>query len=247
MMLNSRNRKRQLKEQWSKDPLLHTPIFGKTMPRDRFLVILSMLHFADEKQVQGDHLYKVHEVLAKIKQTFVAQFSPFQDLVTDESMVLFKGRLMFKQYIKTKRHKFGIKLYMLCDCEKGYVLDFIVYTSAQMEMESIPELGVSGATVATLMKLYLNKGHSLYTDNYYTSTTLSAYLFDRKTNSCGAVRMNRKCMPVLRKKLTRGQTESLASQEMLAVKWRDHGSNSVDHNAQRCHGNTQQGQKDTSM
>jgi hypothetical protein len=54
------------------------------MARDRFLVlvILSMLHFADnERQVQG--LYKAPEVLAKIKQTFVAQFSPFQDLVID--------------------------------------------------------------------------------------------------------------------------------------------------------------------
>jgi hypothetical protein len=91
MMLNSQNRKRQLKEQWSKDPLLHTPIFGKTMARDRFLVILSMLHFADEKQVQSDRIYKVRVVLAKIKQTFVAQFSPFQNLVIDESMVLFKG------------------------------------------------------------------------------------------------------------------------------------------------------------
>jgi hypothetical protein len=166
MMLNSRNRKRQLKEQRLNDPLLHTPIFSKTMARDRFLVKLSMLHFADnKKQVQGDRLYKVHEVLAKIKQTFVAQCSPFQDLVTDESMVLFKGRLMFKQYIRTKRHKFGIKLCMLCDCETGYVLDLIVYTGSQMEMESIPELGVSGGIVATLMKPYLNKGHSLYTDN----------------------------------------------------------------------------------
>jgi hypothetical protein len=71
--------------------------------------------------------------------------------------------------------------------ETGYVLDFIVYTSAQMEMESIPELGVSGATVATLMKLYFSKGHSLYTDSYYTSTTLSAYLFHCKTDSCGTV------------------------------------------------------------
>jgi hypothetical protein len=58
----------------------------------------------------------------------VAQFSPFQDLVIDESVVFLKGRLMFKQYIKTKRHKFGFKLYMLCDCEIGYVLDFVVYT-----------------------------------------------------------------------------------------------------------------------
>jgi hypothetical protein len=101
------------------------------------------------------------------------------------------------------------------------MLDFIVYTGLQMEMESIPELGVLGGIVATLMKLYLNKGHSLYTDNYYTSPTLSVYLFDHKTNSCGTVQLNRKCRLVLRKKLTRGQTESLASQEMLAVKWRD--------------------------
>jgi hypothetical protein len=192
------------------------------MARDRFLVTLSMLHFADnEKQVQGDLLYKVREVLTKIKQTFIAQFSPFQDLVIVESMVLFKGRLMFKQYIETKIHKFGIKLYMLCDCETGFVLDLIVYTGAQTEMESVPELGVSGGIVATLMKPYLNKGHS-YADNYYTSPTLSASLFDCKTNSCGTVRLNRKCMPVLRRKLTRGRTESLASQEMLAVKWRDH-------------------------
>jgi hypothetical protein len=67
------------------------------MARDRFLVILSMLHLAENgKQVQGDCLYKVCEVLGKINQTFVAQFSPFQDFVIYESMVLFKGRLMFK-------------------------------------------------------------------------------------------------------------------------------------------------------
>jgi hypothetical protein len=105
---------------------------------------------------------------------------------------------------------------------------------------------VSGGIVATLMKPYLNKGHCLYTDSYITSSTLSAYLFDDKTNSCGTVQLNRKCMLVLRKKLTRSQTESLASQEMLAVKWRDCREVSVDHNAQRCHGNSQQeGQKDT--
>jgi hypothetical protein len=61
------------------------------------------------------------------------------------------------------------------------MLDFIVYTGAQTEMESIPELGVSGGIVATLMKPYLNKGHSVYTDNYYTSITLSACLITRQT------------------------------------------------------------------
>lgn len=115
-----------------------------------------MLHLAnnDDPTPEAGRLYKVKDVLDRIKQAFKAQFSPFQDLVIDESMILFKGRLIFKQYIKTKRHRFGIKLYVLCDCETGYVLDFIVYTGAETEMDHIPDLGASGSIVATLMKPY---------------------------------------------------------------------------------------------
>jgi hypothetical protein len=130
---------------------------------------------------------------------------------------------------------------VLCDCETGYVLDFIVYTGAQTEMESIPELRVSGGIAATLMKSFFNKGHSPYTDNYYRSPTLSDYLFSRKTNSCGTEQ--KMCAGFSEKAQKR--SESLGSQKMLALKWRDHGSNSVDRNAQRCHGNTEQGQKDS--
>jgi hypothetical protein len=35
-------------------------------------------------------------------------------VVIDESMVPFRGRLLFKQYIPGKRHKYGVKLYKLC-------------------------------------------------------------------------------------------------------------------------------------
>lgn len=50
MMLNSSNKKRDMKLQWSTDPLLHTPIFGKIMSRDRFFTILSMLHFSNNDE-----------------------------------------------------------------------------------------------------------------------------------------------------------------------------------------------------
>lgn len=56
------------------------------------------------------------------------EFNPFQKLVVDESVVLFKGRLAFKHFISTKRSSFGIKLFVLYDCESDVVLDFIVYT-----------------------------------------------------------------------------------------------------------------------
>ena len=41
-------------------------------------------------------------------------------------LVLFKGRLSFQKYIKTKRARFGIKLFQLCT-SNAIPLDFIVY------------------------------------------------------------------------------------------------------------------------
>ena len=105
MMLNACNKKRDMQQQWSTDSLLHSPIFGRTMPRDRFFSILSMLHFSNNAQnsdIPGDRLYKVREVISKIKKEFTHMFHLFENLVIDENMVLFKGRLIFKQYIKTK-------------------------------------------------------------------------------------------------------------------------------------------------
>lgn len=42
-------------------------------------------------------------------------------------------------------------------------------------------LGISGNVAVELMESYLNKGHSLFTDNFHSSYILSNYLFDLKT------------------------------------------------------------------
>lgn len=223
-MLMSRNKKLAIKENWSVDPLLYTPAFSKYMGRDRYLQILRNLHFANNAEAEANNrLHKVQYVLEEIKRRFKSEFYPFQNLVIDESMILFKGRLSFKQYIKTKRHRFGIKLYVLCDCESGIVLDFIVYIGKDtyVEQENITGLGASGNIVAMLMKPYLNKGHSLYTDNFYSSPILSRYLFERMTNSCGTVRSNRLHMPKLKGNLKKGETASRSSDMCLVTKWKD--------------------------
>ena len=48
--------------------------------------------------------------------------------------MLYKGRLTFKQYIPSKRSRFGIKLFVLCDCKTGTILDFIVYTGTDIDI-----------------------------------------------------------------------------------------------------------------
>lgn len=176
--LIARNPKLSLSDCWSKDPLLHTPIFSDRMPRDRYLLLLRLLHFFDNtQQVEGDRLYKLEMVVREFRKYFAENFVPFQTLCIDESMVPFKGRLPFKRYIKGKRHKYGVKMFMLADAETDYILNFIIYLGSATKWPIFcKRLEVTGSSVVSLMRDYLNKGHTLYTDNWYTSISLAKYL-----------------------------------------------------------------------
>ena len=52
----------------------------------------------------------------------------------DEVMIKFKGRLGFKQYMKDKSTKWGIKVFVLNDARNGYVYRLQVYTSKNQVM-----------------------------------------------------------------------------------------------------------------
>ena len=200
-------KKHVLKHYWRHDPIIDTPVFRTYMARDRFLLLLSFLHFADnENPSHHDRLWKVRDILSMLFSRYSKFFYPFQKLVIDESLMLYKGRLIFKQYIPSKRHRFGIKLFVLCDCETGIVLDMLVYTATDLDIPKARKddpMGMSGAIVKKLMAPYMGKGHILYTDNWYTSPALCQFLYDSKTGSCGTVRTNRKFMPKFNGQKTR--------------------------------------------
>lgn len=80
--------------------------------------------------------------------------------------------------MRTKGHRFGI-------------------TRKDAVIELNLDMGMSGPVVTTLIALYLNKGHSVYTDNWYSSPSLSLFLHILKTNSCGTVQGKRKGIPPL--------------------------------------------------
>lgn len=89
---------------WAKDDLYYTPIFSQMMSRDRFLLILRFLHFAnndnfDVNDLNRDRLYKIRAFSDMIKERCKVVYTPGKDICVDESLILFKGRLSFKQYI----------------------------------------------------------------------------------------------------------------------------------------------------
>ncbi len=182
---------------WSTNELLETPAFSKIMSRNRFQLILKFLHFNDNRLYDPtdedcDRLHKVRTLIDIMRDCFQNVYAPEQKLSVDESLVLFKGRLRFRQYIKTKRARFGIKLYELTTHD-GITLDFLVYCGKGMYYDdNFNDLPASERIPVALMQPYFDKNHILFTDNYYTSPSLAKFLIGHGTHLVGTIRTNRK-------------------------------------------------------
>ena len=123
---------------WSTDELFSTPIFSQLMTRNRFQLIENFLHFNnkldpnyDPLDENRDQLHKVHPILDILRRQCKSVWCPGKELSVDQSLVLFKGRVKFRQYIKTRRARFGIKLYALTTPD-GITLGLIVYCGKGM-------------------------------------------------------------------------------------------------------------------
>lgn len=220
-LLMVHNKKISIENYWSTDSL-HKNTIPNFMSKNRYLLILRLLHFCDNTQpALHGRLSKIKVVVDMFRKSFSQNFQPFRNLCIDESLLLFKGNLSFKQFIPSKRSRFGIKTYLLCDCETGYVLDLIVYTGSDTEILDTEGLGLSGAIVTTLLGPYLNKGHCLFIDNWYSSPSLFTYLHLNKTNACGTVRTDRMGMPQFEDELRVGEREVMNDGTNLVVRWID--------------------------
>ncbi|KAJ8943558.1 hypothetical protein NQ314_009712 [Rhamnusium bicolor] len=146
-------------------------------------------------------------------------YYPCQQLSLDESMELWRGRLSFRQYIKNKKHKYGIKLYMMTT-PTGLIQKIAVYTGM---LDEIGGRGHAQKVVLHLMENKLNVGQHLYMDNYYNSFDLAKTLLDQGTHCTGTLRLDRKNVPIDVKnaKLVKGNTISRYAEGIMIGKWRD--------------------------
>ncbi|KAJ8927514.1 hypothetical protein NQ314_020011 [Rhamnusium bicolor] len=127
-------------------------------------------------------------------------FYPDKNLSIDEAMIGCQGRLSFRQYITNKSHKYGIKLYELTTYD-GFILNILVYTGRGTLQDN--NTSHAESVVKTLFTDYLEKGHTVYLDNFYTSVPLAEALFKEKTGCVGTLRENRRehLKDVVKKKL----------------------------------------------
>ena len=219
---------------WSKDPLYFTPIYGQTMKRIRFRLLLRFLHFNDNRQQPDprdpdrDRLFKLRPLIDHLFEHFQIAYTPTRNVAVDESLVLWKGRLLFRQYIPMKRARFGIKIYCLCE-ESGYMYRFHVYCGKSDPFDQMEEILPdevhhflkSEKVVLYLMHPLLNKGYCVFMDNFYTSCRLFRYLHDRQTIACGTLRSNRVPDPVKHAQVPQDGLVAMEAGPLLCLKFKD--------------------------
>jgi hypothetical protein len=198
------------------------PRIASLFSRDRFVQLLS--HFRvtppDDAAAERDPLPHGRSLAEKLNASFAAHYTPTQHLALDEAMVAFKGRSPIKQYIPSKPHKWGYKIW--CLASDDYLLHFEIYTGR----EDAPS--DAGATVDTALRMtaaYQHQQRVLFTDNWFTSPALANALAERGIRLCGAVRRNRKGMPAIPaddiNALDRGEWLQRQKGDATVAVWRD--------------------------
>ena len=98
---------------WSRSHFYKNDMLSSVMSRERFQSIMRFLHLGNEPQQPHDRFSKVRFLINHLNNTMPEIYTPQKELSLDESMVLWRDWLMFRQFIKDKRHKYGVKFFDL--------------------------------------------------------------------------------------------------------------------------------------
>jgi hypothetical protein len=141
-----------------------------------------------------DKLHKVREIWDEFISRCKANYWPSMEVALDEAIKKFKGRCSFKQYIKNKPTKWGLKVFCVCCSATGYLWNASVYLGRTQEDADTPTRDVSNTikAVLTLLSPLSFKNHIVIMDNFYTSVALFMGLLTMGIRACGTIRANRK-------------------------------------------------------
>lgn len=166
------------------------------MTRNRFELITKYIRFdltnTRETRRQTTKFAPMGYVYDMWEQNLSKPFIPYEYVTVDETLVPFRGRCSFKQYMPSKPAKYGLKFWCLCDAKTGYCIHMKPYLGA--DGGAARQTGLGKQVVLDLTER-LDVGRTVVTDNYFTSLALTQELRNRNLGHIGTVRKNRRELP----------------------------------------------------
>ena len=147
---------------WSADVMFGGPkIFCReVMPRAKFLCLLKFMRFAPYDQIDKKRpRTRIEPFLDLLRINCQRFLHPGQHIAIDEALILYRGRLGFKQFIRTKRARFGIKVFVLCPSASqwaGYSWNFEIYYGKDSTFNN-PDPAAVSLTTSELVVSFLMK------------------------------------------------------------------------------------------
>lgn len=217
---------------WDTSDDMRNHLIYKSMRRNRFIQIMSLLHFADNNKMdQRDKLWKLRPLIKILQSNFIKHFVPVQQLDYDESMIAYYGRHSCKQFIKGKPIRFGYKVWCL-NTYSGYLLNFDVYQGKSKDDDIFDKS--FGKAAAPMVRMLDELGpkklfpYHIYFDNLFTGMNLLVYLRECNYHGTGTVRANRvpdNCNIISNKEITskeRGYNDyKVSNDNIIVARWKD--------------------------
>jgi hypothetical protein len=170
-----------------------------TMSRKRFLFLLKCLRFDDvftrNERRTIDKLAPIREITEIFKSNVINSYTIGVFATIDEKLEPFRGRCNFRQYIKSKPAKYGIKIFLLADARKFYTLNFEIYCGQQPEGPF--RINNDAASIVLRLITPIDKtGSNITMDSWFTSIPLAEnLLLNHKITCVGTIRKNKKQIP----------------------------------------------------
>ena len=170
---------------FTSNKLFETP-GTKHMSYNRFVNIDRFLHFVLSNNYSK--CAKIQPIWDYVNEKFQLLYTPKKYVSIDESLLLWKGRLSWRQSILTKRARFGFKKSSVNESDTGYLYRSYLYTGKKFtdELEGDYKY-VTTKIVLKLMPGLLDEGRTLFVDNWYSSYKLGKVMLSHMSDIVGTL------------------------------------------------------------
>jgi hypothetical protein len=176
-----------IQDNWSTRDFLSTD-FRKAMSYDKFTLIAAFIHLESESEAEteNDSMKKLRFLIDNFNRVSPICYKLSQKLSIDENLYPCKARVKFRQYMKSKPNKYGLKVFLLAAAKSGYCYKIYFYTG-----KSENGLYKTKDIVWHLIEDFNVIGHCIYADNWFTTLDLVKELTDQQIGYIGTLRKNR--------------------------------------------------------
>jgi hypothetical protein len=187
-----------LEDLWSTDGL-GVEFFRTCMSIKRFKFLLRALRFDDINTRNDrrtlDNLAPIRRVFENLVEKCKKYYVPSEFVTIDEMLESFRGRCRFRQYIKNKPAKYGVKIFSMVCAKSFYVSNMEIYAGKQPEGPF--RVQNSGkCVVERLVQPIAGSGRNVTVDNWFCSIPLCLDLQNNhRLTLIGTLRQDKREIP----------------------------------------------------